>query len=469
MQGALVGCLPLTHAQDTVMQKGMIDRMATCFLQTHARLRASERDCKRALLEKIVWRHCLFPRSAELLEVFREKDTPLIDAIVKVYVEEAPMDVRNYASRTREVIKTLELGVLDPVSDMYVSSFLSDEEDNTSDARKIGWSCIEALTHGICLDGYLWRTDFRGAVYVTTTQRGGHNDNSIMLGDFLDKHCPCARHTCMPWQIFLSTCPLAIYDRIIVELRGGGGSAHDDDLINTFTKATKTVLSVATRLKTPMIIGSVVVVENRPNVWSMLSVLVTLDNLDVRRWPCVVVFCAPANERFVERCLLPHLVPKGVELVTVVLEESLSSYPHLPGQKPFSINTYSALLKSAAFWRKLKAVAVGKMALFVQDDGMVVRPGIEDDEELMAQDYVGAPWADTPANAELKRLAPTLVGNGGLSLRRVDACLDVVVTTKSKGVCRLFNLNLQPEPEDVFFVCCDQARLPNGSRGEFHQ
>eukprot|EP00798_Chlamydomonas_sp_ICE-L_P006088 gene6087-biopygen1226 len=204
------------------------------------------------------------------------------------------------------------------------------------------------------------------------------------------------------------------------------------------------------------IIGSLVVVDNRPNVWSMLSVLVTLDNLDVRRWPRVVVFCAPENEQFVQRSLPPSLLPGGVELVTVVME-SLSYAPPLPGQKPFSIEKYSNILKDASFWRRLKEVAVGDMALFVQDDGMIVRPGIEEDEEIMAQDYVGAPWADAPANAELKRLVPTLVGNGGLSLRRVDACLDVTEPTttpvhRMSGGGRLFNFNLQPEPEDVFFA-----------------
>eukprot|EP00798_Chlamydomonas_sp_ICE-L_P009399 gene9399-biopygen9331 len=561
----------------------MVDKMTTCFLQTHARLRASERDCKRALLEKIVWRHCLFPRSSELLETFREKDTPLLDAIVKVYVEEAPatlevfedwcsdntdtvsairgvmMDVRNYASRTREVIKTLNLGVLDPVSDMYVSS-----AEDTSDARNIGWSCIEALSHGICLNGYLWRTDAGGAIFVTYTH-SRTTTSTWSLGDFMDKHCHCVRNACMPWKIFLSTCPLAIYDRIIVELPTNDTTA--------FLKAAEAVLSVATRrsgklrleivpfvispsssssqsnqvqnaivcvdldssydaaldamrknnclifpvwnqtntapppdilstlqadlvmryasapldpakpnavplhdfviryvhnrnLLKPVarhpddhhkpIIGSLVVVDNRPNVWSMLSVLVTLDNLDVRRWPRVVVFCAPENERFVQRSLPPSLLPGGVELVTVVME-SLSYAPPLPGQKPFSIEKYSNILKDASFWRRLKEVAVGDMALFVQDDGMIVRPGIEEDEEIMAQDYVGAPWADAPANAELKRLVPTLVGNGGLSLRRVDACLDVTEPTttpvhRMSGGGRLFNFNLQPEPEDVFFA-----------------
>eukprot|EP00798_Chlamydomonas_sp_ICE-L_P009858 gene9858-biopygen7043 len=585
IQGSLVECLPLTRVQEPTSRKGIVDKMTTCFLQTHARLRASERDCKRSLLEKIVWRHCLFPRSSELLEAFREKDTPLLDAIVKVYVEEAPatlevfedwcsditdtvsairgvmMDVRNYASRTREVIKTLNLGVLDPVSEMYVSS-----AEDTSDARNIGWSCIEALSHGICLNGYLWRTDAGGAIFVTSTPSRTTTTTTTSawsLGDFMDKHCHCIRNACMPWKIFLSTCPLAIYDRIIVELLTNDTAA--------LLKAAEAVISVATRrsgklrleivpfvispsssssspsnqvqnaivcvdldssydaasdalrknnclifpvwnqtntapppdilstlqadlvmryARAPLdpekpnavplhdfvlryvhtrnllkpvarhpddhhkpIIGSLVVVDNRPNVWSMLSVLVTLDNLDVRRWPRVVVFCAPENERFVQRSLPPSLLPGGVELVTVVME-SLSYAPPLPGQLPFSIEKYSSLLKDAAFWRRLKEVAVGDMALFVQDDGMIVRPGIEEDEALMAQDYVGAPWADAPANAELKRLVPTLVGNGGLSLRRVDACLNVTEsnTDRMSGGGRLFNFNLQPEPEDVFFA-----------------
>eukprot|EP00798_Chlamydomonas_sp_ICE-L_P000702 gene702-biopygen443 len=309
----------------------MVDKMTTCFLQTHARLRASERDCKRALLEKIVWRHCLFPRSSELLEAFREKDTPLLDAIVKVYVEEAPaplevfedwcsdntdtvsairgvmMDVRNYASRTREVIKTLNLGVLDPAD--LVMRYASAPLD-------------PAKPNAVPLHNFVLR-------YV-------HNRNLLK---------PVARHP----------------------------EDHHKPII-----------------------GSLVVVDNRPNVWSMLSVLVTLDNLDVRRWPRVVVFCAPENERFVQRSLPPSLLPGGVELVTVVME-SLSYAPPLPGQKPFSIEKYSNILKDASFWRRLKEVAVGDMALFVQDDGMIVRPGIEEDEEIMAQDYVGAPWADAPA------------------------------------------------------------------------
>eukprot|EP00798_Chlamydomonas_sp_ICE-L_P030807 gene30807-biopygen16648 len=465
------------------------------------------------------------------------------------------MDVRNYASRSREDIKKLNLGVLDPVSDMYVSS-----AEDTSDARNIGWSCIEALSHGICLNGYLWRTDAGGAIFVTSTH-SRTTTSTWSLGDFMDKHCHCVRNACMLWKIFLSTCPLAIYDRIIVEL-------PTNDTAD-FLKAAEAVLSVATRrsgklrleivpfvispssssasqsnqvqnaivcvdldssynaasdamrknnclifpvwnqtntapppdilsilqadlvmryASAPMdpakpnavplhdfvirnvhnrnllkpvarhpddhhkpILGSLVVVDNRPNVWSMLSVLVTLDNLDVRRWPRVVVFCAPENERFVQRSLPPSLLPGGVELVTVVME-SLSYAPPLPGQKPFSIEKYSNILKDASFWRRLKEVAVGDMALFVQDDGMIVRPGIEEDEEIMAQDYVGAPWVDAPANAELKRLVPTLVGNGGLSLRRVDACLDVTESIPLRRCGdRLFNFNLQPEPEDVFF------------------
>jgi hypothetical protein len=46
------------------------------------------------------------------------------------------------------------------------------------------------------------------------------------------------------------------------------------------------------------------------------------------------------------------------------------------------------------------------------------------------------------------------VGNGGLSLRRVTACLAATEAEaeSTRGGGRLFNFNLQPEPEDVFFA-----------------
>lgn len=115
----------------------------------------------------------------------------------------------------------------------------------------------------------------------------------------------------------------------------------------------------------------------------------------------------------------------------------------------FDVETYNDLLKSPSFWARIRAPRV----LIVQDDGMIVRRGLEEDVELMAQDYVGAPWADTPANRAMLQAAGVgteLIGNGGLSLRRTEAMKRACEVGRADR--RLFNHNLQPVPEDVFFA-----------------
>jgi hypothetical protein len=92
----------------------------------------------------------------------------------------------------------------------------------------------------------------------------------------------------------------------------------------------------------------------------------------------------------------------------------------------------------------------------VQDDGVLARPGLDADGSPFLSErcaYMGAPWAEHPSNAELQRLVPTLVGNGGLSLRRpavlhrICACASYAQQGRT-----LFNGGLQPIPEDVFFA-----------------
>jgi hypothetical protein len=191
----------------------------------------------------------------------------------------------------------------------------------------------------------------------------------------------------------------------------------------------------------------------------MLSVLVTLDNLDASRWPTVVVVCAPENARFVERSLSPDLLPGCTRLVVHPLEE-LSRFPREPGGVEFNIERYSLLLKQKRFWEGLcdcvaaeGAADAPPYALMVQDDGMLVRPGLEAriDESTEPVTYLGAPWrVDAPYNEELGRRVKGMVGNGGLSLRSVRAMIQL-----SEGASnisqRLFARNAIPEPEDVFF------------------
>ena len=187
-------------------------------------------------------------------------------------------------------------------------------------------------------------------------------------------------------------------------------------------------------------LGDVVMIDTRPNVWSLLSVLVTLDNLQAQRWGVTVVTGA-GSVAFYERCLLPH-VPEARILTVDELDGG-------GGGAPFDVEKYNALLKTPALWDRL--MDRGEHVVMVQDDGMLVRPGLEE-AGMLQYDYVGAPWIDVDANAGLKREVPTLVGNGGLSLRRVRTMRAISEAEGGKRGKRLFNRGMQPVPEDVFFA-----------------
>lgn len=540
----------------------------------HASFAASEERCAIALLDKVIRRHVLLPRREAVLKA-PNIGASLVDRLVHVYENEAPAtlaafeawccmlqphiaaatpasNVNDYAGRTRAVVGAFELGFLDPVTGMYTG----DAMDN------VGWSCIEALAHGVSVNGYLWRADTRGAVYVSPPTEAGKD----VIDRAMDR--VFVRHLYMPWRIFLSVCPSALYDRIIVRLRAEEESndlyeagcalkaeaamhssllrleivplgaccrapvkgpriqcvdfscegKDDRSLLSPLgerlvfpdwsgpTKAPALLSSTQTELLSrystcPFAkngeaylsgvggmhdfiiryahargllrgalrsrnaasiaappLGCLVTVDNRPNVWSMLSVLITLDNLDVSRWPTVVVVCAPENARFVERSLSPELLPACTQVIVRPLDE-LSRFPREPGGKEFNIERYSLLLKQKDFWEGVRDCVAAETrttpptyALMVQDDGMLVRPGLEAriDETTGPIAYLGAPWrADAPYNEELKRRVKGMVGNGGLSLRNVHAMIQL---SEAGGASqRLFAHNAIPEPEDVFF------------------
>ena len=198
-------------------------------------------------------------------------------------------------------------------------------------------------------------------------------------------------------------------------------------------------------------VGEIVIIDSRPNVWSVLSVLVTLDNVQEGKWS-VRVFTGEGNHSFMERCLLPHVPSARIQTL-----EELSGGAD---SGPFDLERYNNLLKSPSFWQRISA----PRALIIQDDGMLVRPGIED--RFLDYTYLGAPWADIPANAQLKVDVPTLVGNGGLSLRNVAAMRDISVTKELEGR-RLFNNRLQPLPEDVFYASSVARSCPVNVAEEF--
>lgn len=194
-------------------------------------------------------------------------------------------------------------------------------------------------------------------------------------------------------------------------------------------------------------VGTVVAIDTRENVWTALGILATLDNLRCTSWR-VAVFCADRNLEWMRRAIMPHAPHARIE--------ALSELTALGDA--FDIEAYNELMKSEAFWDRLPPDSDddNHVVLTVQDDGAVLRTGLDEDADIMAQKYVGAPWLPHPilaaAGIDTKN---SCVGNGGVSLRNVQAMRAILKASKAnEGAARrtLFNGNAQPTPEDVFFA-----------------
>ena len=177
---------------------------------------------------------------------------------------------------------------------------------------------------------------------------------------------------------------------------------------------------------------SIVAIDNRKNPLTVFAIRSSLACLG-ESW-AVTVFCTPENRSYYEARL-----PTGCTFI--------EDTPRL-SMKKFNIEDYNVLLKSPFVWERLKSLGYAH-ALLVQDDGLIARRNSPDLDDYLKFDYVGAPWADAPCNEPLKRDTMGLMtGNGGLSLRRVDAMLEVI----RKRPNRLFHTELSTEPEDVYFA-----------------
>ena len=116
-------------------------------------------------------------------------------------------------------------------------------------------------------------------------------------------------------------------------------------------------------------------------------------------------------------------------------------------------DSYNNLVRSAAFWQQLSKRKIEKV-LFFQTDSVMLRGGRADDwPGFMPFDYVGAPWhlvpgADSAAWLRDKQRGGVLrngVGNGGFSLRSVDAMLYIATEYGNSNFARRNN-------EDAFFA-----------------
>jgi hypothetical protein len=99
-----------------------------------------------------------------------------------------------------------------------------------------------------------------------------------------------------------------------------------------------------------------------------------------------------------------------------------------------SIDTYNNILTRPSFWDLFESEHV----LVTQTD-CLMRKRIP--KEFFSYDYVGAPWWFSPTLFKYPHPRKVYVGNGGLSLRRVDVM---------KRICERHSR--QGMPEDVFFA-----------------
>lgn len=173
----------------------------------------------------------------------------------------------------------------------------------------------------------------------------------------------------------------------------------------------------------------VFIVDNRPNILSIISVLFTMINLN-SDWCC---------RFYTSTSALPYYEKYIGDFVDVVDIDILNH--------KFHIDIYNKLLTSLYFWESLEDY---EKCVIIQDDGILLRKGID---RFLEYDYCGSPWTDCVGNEYLKsNVNVDLCGNGGLSLRTVSKMKDVVQNTTDEDKRILFYNNMNNFPEDVYFV-----------------
>lgn len=178
----------------------------------------------------------------------------------------------------------------------------------------------------------------------------------------------------------------------------------------------------------------ILMVDNRKNIMIIMNCLITLRNMkDPNDWHIVLVGSNASNTYF------KHF-----------FGDKITCFHHpLLEKDNFKIEDYNLILKSTMTWSNIQHF---KMCLIIQDDSLVLKPGIE---SFLSYDFVGAPWIKCSGNEQLQLYMDktNYVGNGGLSLRNVNS-MKRICDKYEKEKNLLFNTQLQPIPEDVYFSMC---------------
>lgn len=173
----------------------------------------------------------------------------------------------------------------------------------------------------------------------------------------------------------------------------------------------------------------IVMIDNRKNMHSCVSIMLTLVHV-----PWNVIIYTKDDDAVM-------YYKKHIPGATVLTHPRFNT-------KHFDIDIYNDILQDPTLWQDLENRGYTH-ALIIQDDGMIVRPGIE---RFLKYDYVGAPWADDIRNVYIKEnITKDLVGNGGLSLRRISK-MKYICYKHGTDAKQLFYRNMNRTPEDVFFI-----------------
>lgn len=173
----------------------------------------------------------------------------------------------------------------------------------------------------------------------------------------------------------------------------------------------------------------IILVDTRENELSLISAKSALMNTE-GKWHLLIITSSQAQNYY--KTNLPCCI--------------IQTHPLI--EKRFDIDIYNDILEDINLWSSLKELGYEK-ALVIQDDGIIIRKGIE---KFLEYDYVGAPWADIPDNKYIKdNLSERLVGNGGLSLRSIQTMIDICEKYGDSKLECFYN-NINRIPEDVFFV-----------------
>ena len=172
----------------------------------------------------------------------------------------------------------------------------------------------------------------------------------------------------------------------------------------------------------------ILLIDNRENDLSVISCKCALVN--TTGWHCRVI-TSKKSSIYYER----HL-----PMVQVRTHQLL--------ENQFDIDVYNSIMEDIDMWKGIKEDGYENV-LIIQDDGIMIRPGVD---KYLDYDYVGAPWADVPDNVIIKHTSNgNLVGNGGFSLRKVQTTIDLLERYGDKK-CQTFYHNINRIPEDVYYM-----------------